>query len=78
MSKLSENEANSLICKQLKKLRINIGASQDQFGAIMGVTNQQYSKFETGKNRVFAGQLFLIAQEYQVDINKFFIDCEFE
>lgn len=77
MSKLSEDEANSLICKQLKKLRVNIGASQDQFGAIMGVTNQQYSKFETGKNRVFAGQLFLISQEYGIDMNMFYKDCDF-
>lgn len=49
MKKLSEEEANLLISQQLKKLRILKGLSQDQFGAIINVTNQQYSKFETGK-----------------------------
>ncbi|RZG16731.1 XRE family transcriptional regulator [Pseudoalteromonas sp. CO342X] len=78
MKRLSEDDINLLICKQLKKLRGYKGASQGQFGAAIGVSNQQYSKFETGKNRIFAGQLYLLAQEYDVDINSFFYDCEFD
>ncbi|MGB0835551.1 MAG: helix-turn-helix domain-containing protein [Psychrobium sp.] len=78
MNKLNEEQANILISNQLKKLRKSKGSSQDHFGAILGVSNQQYSKFESGKNRISAGQLLLIAQEYNIDINMLYKDCDFE
>lgn len=78
MKKLSEEEANMLISKQLKKLRKFTGSSQAQFSTILNVSHQQYSKFERKINRITASQLLLIAQEFNIDVNMFYEDCDFE
>lgn len=78
MKKLNEEEANVLISKQLKKLRKFTGSSQDQFSTILNVSHQQYSKFERRVNRITAAQLLLIAQEFNIDVNMLYEDCEFE
>jgi len=72
-----ESEANALIVKQLKKFRKYKNISQGEIGSVIEVSNQQYSKIETGKNRIFAGQLFLISKHYHIDISCFYSDYNF-
>jgi len=78
MQKINSTEADKLICKNLKSLRLMLGKSQQCFADILEITNQQYSKFETGQNSINANQLFLIAQEYSADMNQFFNEKSFD
>ncbi len=78
MQKINSAKADKLICKNLKSLRLQLGKSQQCFADILEITNQQYSKFETGQNSINANQLFLIAQEYSADMNQFFNDKSFD
>jgi len=57
---------------------LTLGKSQQCFADILEITNQQYSKFETGQNSINASQLFLIAQEYSADMNYFFNESSFD
>lgn len=66
-----------LIANQLKKFRTLNGLSQQALGDVLGVSNQQYSKFESGLNRISASQVLKIANEYSVAIELFFDDCDF-
>jgi transcriptional regulator with XRE-family HTH domain len=72
MKKLTRDEVHNLICKNLKKLRLSMDASQMTFGSFAGISNQQYSKYESGQSRIHATHLFMIAEECNVDINYFF------
>ena len=78
MQKIDSVKADELICKNLKSLSLKLGKSQQCFADILEITNQQYSKFETGQNSINANQLFLIAQEYSVDMNQFFNENYFD
>mgnify|MGYP000371460281 CR=1 FL=1 len=78
MKKIDRAKADELVCKNLKSLRLKLGKSQICFANILDITNQQYSKFETGKNSINASQLFLIAQEYSANINQFFNENGFD
>jgi len=78
MQKIDNVKADKLICKKLKSLRLTLGKSQQCFADILEITNQQYSKFETGQNSINASQLFLIAQEYSADMNYFFNENSFD
>lgn len=70
--------ANKLINSQLKKFRKSRKISQEELGSVIGVSNQQYSKIETGKNRISAGQLLLISLHYHIDISYFFKNYDFK
>lgn len=72
MKKLDDKEIDILIGENLKRLRSDLGKSQQNIGDIIELSNQQISKFENGKNSLNANQLFMIAQECGVDMNYFF------
>jgi len=76
-TKLTNNEVHEVIAAQLLKFRKKYGLSQLKVGDILNISNQQYSKLEKGQNRIFAAQLFLIAQEYSINIDKFYSDVDF-
>lgn len=72
MKKLDSKEIDILVGINLKKLRGELGKSQQEIGDIIELSNQQISKFESGKNGFNVNQLFLIAQNCNVDMNYFF------
>ncbi len=72
MKKLDSKEVDVLVGKNLKRLRDELGKSQQDIGDIIELSNQQMSKFESGKNGFNVNQLFIIAQECDVDMNYFF------
>jgi len=72
MKKLDGKEIDTLIGINLKRLRAELGKSQQDIGDMIELSNQQVSKFESGKNGLNANQLFMIAQECGVDMNYFF------
>lgn len=72
MTKITRDEIHNLICNNLKKLRLSMDASQMTFGSYAGISNRQYSKYESGKSRIHATHLFMIAEECNVDVVYFF------
>ncbi|WP_404842480.1 helix-turn-helix domain-containing protein [Colwellia sp. BRX8-9] len=64
--------------QQLKRVRLFKGLSQQAVGNVLSVSNHQYSKFESGLNRISASQLLKIANEYSVPVELLFSDVEFQ
>lgn len=69
----NQSEINTLIGKNLSRLRKEKGLSLQKVGDFIEVTNQQVSLFEKDKNRISAAQLYLLAQHMNVDISEFFV-----
>jgi transcriptional regulator with XRE-family HTH domain len=72
----NQREINTLIGKNLSRLRKEKGLSLQKVGDFIEVTNQQVSLFEKDKNRISAAQLYLLAQNMNVDISEFFINFD--
>lgn len=68
----NQSEINTLISKNLSRLRKEKGFSLQKVGDFIEVTNQQVSLFEKDKNRISAAQLYLLAQYMNVDISEFY------
>jgi len=72
MNNLSRDNVHKLICKNLKALRLQQGKSQITFGDYAKISNQQYSKFETGKSLIPANYLYLIAKGCGIEVTYFY------
>jgi transcriptional regulator with XRE-family HTH domain len=57
---------------RLRTRRLALKMSQGKLGAAIGVSYQQIQKFETGRNRVSAGQLEAMALVLDVPVSFFF------
>ena len=57
---------------RIRQRRIMLGLSQMQLGELIGTTDQQACRYETGMNRISAGRLYQIAQVLGVEIGYFF------
>lgn len=60
------------LAEKIKKKRLEVNLTQQAIAQAIGVSTQQYQKYETGKNNISANKLFLIAQFLNVDLNIFF------
>lgn len=67
-----QEEVNLLISKNIRNLRIKNDDSLQSLGDLLGVSNQQVSKMELGKTRIFAAQLAVLADYYNVEISFFY------
>lgn len=72
----STNEVDQNVGQRLRTRRIEIGLSQKQLAAKIGVSFQQLQKYENGFNRISASRLFLVAQVMEVPIVYFFSDVQ--
>lgn len=59
---------------RIRKRRTELGQTQEDLGAGLGISYQQIQKYETGANRISAGRLFEIATELDIGIAYFFED----
>ena len=57
---------------RMRERRIMLGLTQQQMAELIGVSSQQAHKYETGINRVSAGQLYRIAEALGVEPAYFF------
>jgi len=73
-ARLREQQLNKEIGKHLNTCRRQLGVSQAQAGACVGVSFQQIQKFENGVNRISAARLYMLSQLYQTPIAYFFDD----
>lgn len=78
MKRNSEDGPYKEIGQNLKKLRSFMGLSQSEMGEILGVTFQQIQKYETGKNRLPALQLYILHQTFKVPFELFFENVRLE
>ena len=60
------------LAKNLKYHRNKLLMSQQELGALLGVTFQQIQKYEKFKNRISACTLYKISVIFDVNINEFF------
>jgi transcriptional regulator with XRE-family HTH domain len=57
---------------RIKARREVLRLSQECIGVVLGVTYQQVQKFESGRNRIAASQLHLVAGALDVGMDFFF------
>jgi transcriptional regulator with XRE-family HTH domain len=60
------------IGNQIRELRLKLGMSQTRLGQALGVSFQQIQKYENGKNRLSAGQLWLVCNYFGVPVATMF------
>ncbi len=69
---IDQENINTLISKNLRKIRIEKGLTLQQVGDILNVSNQQYSLLELNKNRTFSSQLAVLANYYELSVEYFY------
>lgn len=68
------NEIDKIIGKNIKKIRLSRGYSQRQAGQKLGVTYQQFQKYEWGISKTMASSLYILANFFKVEYKKFFLE----
>lgn len=66
------DEINQHLGNQVKLLRLAHSYSRQQLCDMIGVSNQQLAKYETGVNRLSVGRLVLIAKALSVNLSCFY------
>src|SRR4051795_8035877 len=65
-------DADRHVGARLRERRMTLGITQQQLAELIGVTYQQAHKYETGLNRLAAGQLWRVAKGLGVEVDYFF------
>lgn len=63
---------------RIRRRRIEIGVTQEELAAALGCSYQQIQKYESGANRVSAGNLLRLARRLNVPLDYFFLGWEEE
>ena len=71
---MSFNPIDIHVGQRVKIKRKSIKMTQQELGAVLGLTFQQVQKYERGANRISASKLFAIAETLGVSISYFFDD----
>ena len=66
------NPVDIYIGRQIRRRRLNLGLTQENLAAEMGLTFQQIQKYERGLNRISGSRLWDISQILKVPLNYFF------
>lgn len=69
-------KVDEAIGKALRKHRRAADISQTKLAERVGITFQQVCKYETGKSRVYASQLYVIAHALGVPVSAFYEAAE--
>nr|WP_314267056.1 helix-turn-helix transcriptional regulator [uncultured Moellerella sp.] len=69
---LSDKHTSKIVGQRIKQLRKNKQLTIEQVGRMVGVSEQQQSRYERGINRIDVEKLFLFSQLFEVDITSFF------
>lgn len=65
-------EVNQAVGEKVKERRLSLGLSRAEIADLVGVSQQQFEKYEKGLNRISAGMLAAIASSLQVEPAYFF------
>lgn len=75
---LEPSSLDQLIGERIRLRRTELGLTQDQLAAALGVSYQQVQKYENGANRISAARLWQIGRRLQVPVGWFFDEVEAE
>lgn len=75
MSKLSATETDRLVGKRIQQKRKEKGLSAFELSEMIGIAQQQLSRYERGENKINVAHLVEIAVALNTEIGWFFIDC---
>lgn len=67
-----DRQVDIAVGRKIKELRLARGLSQTILADALGVTYQQFAKYERGMNRVSAAQIHIISQILDFPIANFF------
>lgn len=76
MPKPPANDIDKHIGGRLRLLRKELGLSSVKAAELIGATAQQYSRYELGRNRMSAAQVFYLAVCFKVPVSWFYIGAE--
>ena len=71
-------EIDKFIGNKIVSLRLARGFSRKQLSEAVGITGQQLSKYEKGKNRVSIGRLILLSKALGEKVSYFYEELELE
>lgn len=69
---------DEFVGKRLRSVRVSANLSQQQIAEVIGVTFQQIQKYELGKNRISAGNLYILAKFLNITLDDFYEGLEEE
>lgn len=67
------DEMDSLLGRNIKRYRNQLGFSQKEVAQEIGVSFQQLQKYEKGENRIAASRLYKLAKMINLEMEDFFI-----
>ena len=72
MTKTVLHQNNQIIGRLLRTHRILQGYNQAQAGALLGISFQQFQKYENGTNRISAASLLTLSCAWNTPVSAFF------
>jgi transcriptional regulator with XRE-family HTH domain len=70
-----DDRTDRLIGHRVRMRRLMLGMTQSQLAQVLGVTFQQFQKYEKGENRISASRIQLLARSLGVPVSFFFDPC---
>lgn len=71
---MNKDDVNKIIGEKVWKCRIELGISRSDLAREVGVSHQQFEKYEKGLNRISVGTLAAIINYLSIDPDYFFND----
>jgi len=68
------SSTDQLIGARIRERRMMLGLTQPQLSELIGVTYQQFHRYERGRNGISAGRLYAIARRLDTPVEYFFED----
>ncbi|TCJ94807.1 helix-turn-helix protein [Volucribacter psittacicida] len=78
MAKLVAVDIDKAIGKRIQLRRRELGYSADKLSELIGISQQQLSRYERGANKINVAHLVNIAVYLDTPISWFFLDCKIE
>ena len=78
MSQTKLENLEQQVGQNIKKIRVTKGFSQADTARALGISPQQFQKYEKGTNRISAGKLHLLSKFFDIPISNFFDSADFE
>lgn len=69
---MNEDDVNLHLGRRIRRRRRMLGLTQSQLGGICGVGYQQIQKYETADSRIFAAQLWRVAEALGQPVSYFY------
>jgi transcriptional regulator with XRE-family HTH domain len=66
------SSSDQLIGMRIRERRMVLGLTQPELGELIGVTYQQFHRYERGLNSISAGRLYAIARRLDTPVEYFF------